>query len=683
MAYQNGDVSIHAPIKVRVERTFAGKTRAKVINATVGRIIFNEPIPQDLGFIDRTDPEHMFDYEINFRADRKMLERIIKACISRHGFARASELLDNIKALGFKYSTRGAITISISDMTVPDAKKRLIRETEQKVAEITMQYRRGWITDDERYRLVVREWEQTTKDVTDALQDMLDEFNPIFMMANSGARGSMVQIRQLAGMRGLMANTAGKTIEIPIKANFREGLTMLEYFTASRGARKGSADTALRTADSGYLTRRLVDVSQDVIIREHDCGTHDGIIASAFEENGSVVRTFGDAINGRFPSEDVLDPSTNELLFSRDRMLSTRDADTLALYGITSLRVRTVLDCEALSGVCAKCYGQNLATGEPVSIGEAVGVIAAQSIGEPGTQLTMRTFHTGGIAGDDITQGLPRVEELFEARKPKKMSILAEIPGIVGIEETRKNAMLAITVTSEEDGEVRLYQTPYSAGVNVKAGDRVEKGERLTDGALNPHDIMRILSKDAAQTYLIAEVQRVYRQQGIDINDKHIEVIVRQMMRKVRIEEGGDTDLLSGTTSDILEVRRINAEIEARTAAGETCADEVTGEPRELLPATHLPLLMGITKASLATDSFLSAASFQETTKVLTEAAIKGKVDHLLGLKENVIIGKLIPAGSGLAIYRGAESEYTTITPEGDEEFDIDLSLLQQTTNAI
>jgi DNA-directed RNA polymerase subunit beta' len=568
-------------------------------------------------------------------------------------------------------------------MTVPDVKKRLIRETEKKVVEIEQQCRRGFITDDERYRLVVKEWEDTTKAVTDALQNSLDEFNPIYMMANSGARGSMNQIRQLAGMRGLMANTAGKTIEIPIKANFREGLTVREYFTSSRGARKGLADTALRTADSGYLTRRLVDVSQDVIIREHDCGTHDGIEVAAEEENGAVIRTFGDAINGRFPVEDIVDLKTGELLFSCDTMLATNDEETLALHGITSVRIRTVLDCEATSGVCAKCYGQNLATGEAVSIGEAVGVIAAQSIGEPGTQLTMRTFHTGGVAGDDITQGLPRVEELFEARKPKKMSILSETTGVVSLEETRKNAIVAISVSNEEDGDTRMYQTPYSSGIRVKSGDTVKKGDRLTDGALNPHDVLRIKSKDAAQTYLISEVQKVYRQQGVDINDKHIEVIVRQMMRKVRIEDGGDSDLLAGTTIDILEFRRVNKAIAERSAAGETCVDEVTGEPRGLLPVTYTQTLMGITKASLATDSFLSAASFQETTKVLTEAAIKGKVDHLMGLKENVIIGKLVPAGSGLALYRGVNSEYSDITVAGDEEFEVDLTALEAVSNIL
>ena len=685
MAYQCGDVGIHAPIHVRVTKEIDGVMHSKTIPTTVGRIIFNEPIPQDLGYVDRDDPEHMFDLEISKRVDKKELESIIEHCIMKHGFTLSAEVLDNVKALGFKYATQGAITISISDMTVPDAKWTLIRQTEQKVVDIERQFRRGFITDEERYRLVVREWEKTTKDVTDALTDTLDEYNPVFMMANSGARGSMSQIRQLAGMRGLMANTAGRTIEIPIKANFREGLTVLEYFTSSRGARKGLADTALRTADSGYLTRRLVDVSQDVIVREQDCGTADGIIASEIVDAGSLVESFGEVIHGRFPSVDVIDEKTGEVVFSKDEMLSASDADILRARGISSVKVRTVMDCEAQSGICAKCYGINLATGGIVSIGEAVGVIAAQSIGEPGTQLTMRTFHTGGVAGDDITQGLPRVEELFEARKPKKMSILAEISGVIEVEETRKNAVVAISVSNSETAETKVYQTPYSAGIRVKSGDSVQAGDRLTDGALNPHDVMRILGKAAAQAYLITEVQKVYRQQGVDINDKHIEVIVRQMMRKVKVEESGDTELLSGTTVDLHEFKASNKKIEDRILAGET----------ELQTADSTALLMGITKASLATESFLSAASFQETTKVLTEAAIKGKVDRLIGLKENVIIGKLVPAGSGLSIYRKFDSDidhpsgrYSEISDgedifiEEDEE-EIDLSILIGSGNAL
>ena len=682
MAYQCGDVGIHAPINVRVSRLVNGVEKSKIISTTVGRIIFNEPIPQDLGFVDRSDPEQMFDYEINYRTGKKELEKIIEHCISKHGFTRSASVLDKIKSLGFKYSTQGAITISIADMTVPDKKWTLIRETEKKVIAIEQQHQRGFITDDERYRLVVREWEKTTKDVTDALTDTLSEYNPVYMMANSGARGSMNQIRQLAGMRGLMANTAGRKIEIPIKANFREGLTVLEYFVSSRGARKGLADTALRTADSGYLTRRLVDVSQDVIVRERDCGTHDGIDAYEIMESGSMVESFGSVIHGRYPSDDIKDDSTGEILFNRENMLYESDANVLQAHGIRSIKIRTVMDCESRSGICAKCYGVNLATGGTVSIGEAVGVIAAQSIGEPGTQLTMRTFHTGGVAGDDITQGLPRVEELFEARKPKKMSILSDISGIVEVEETRKNAIIAISVSNSELGETKVYQTPYSAGIRVRSGDTVTAGDRLTDGALNPHDVMRILGKAAAQTYLISEVQKVYRQQGVDINDKHIEVIVRQMMRKVKVEDGGDTDLLTGTTVDLNEFRLANNAIRVRIEAGE----------EDVKYATSSPLLMGITKASLATESFLSAASFQETTKVLTEAAIKGKVDRLVGLKENVIIGKLVPAGSGLAIYRKFDSDldrpgslYSDVSGFEDleDEDDVDLSVLLGSSNAL
>jgi len=657
MAYQNGDVGIHAPIRVRVEKELDGRMAAKTIQTTVGRIIFNGPIPQDLGYVDRTDPDTFFNLEVDFQVGKKELGKIIDKCIAKHGFALSTEMLDNVKSLGYKFSTRGAITISISDMTVPSAKRSLIAETEEKVIKIERQYKRGFITDDERYRLVVGEWEKTTKDVTSALQNVLDEYNPIYMMANSGARGSMNQIRQLAGMRGLMANTSGRTIEIPIKANFREGLSVLEYFISSRGARKGLADTALRTADSGYLTRRMVDVCQEVIIRQDDCGTKSGIVACERVEKGQVIQTFGDAIHGRYPVDDIVDPSTGEVLYTSDDMLMEGDAKKLEAHGIKAVTIRTVLDCEATSGVCAKCYGINLATAGVVSTGEAVGIIAAQSIGEPGTQLTMRTFHTGGVAGDDITQGLPRVEELFEARKPKKTSILAEISGRVTIEEIRRNTLVAINIVDPESGEVRVYQTPTAAGVRVKTGDVVTRGQMLTDGALNPHDVMRICGKSDCQDYLIREVQKVYRQQGVDINDKHIEVIVRQMMRKIRVEDPGDTDLLSGTTVDILTLRKANKDLDKRIADGET----------GLRKATYTQLLMGITKASLATDSFLSAASFQETTKVLTEAATKGKVDHLMGLKENVIIGKLIPAGSGLSMYRDFNMERDGAVPAQTE----------------
>ena len=564
-------------------------------------------------------------------------------------------------------------------MTVPSAKYELIHATEEEVVKIERQYKRGYITEDERYRLVVSEWEQTTKDVTNALQNVLDEYNPIYMMANSGARGSMNQIRQLAGMRGLMANTAGKTIEIPIKSNFREGLSVLEYFISTRGARKGMADTALRTADSGYLTRRMVDVCQDVIIREKDCGTSEGVWASAVYDRGQMVESFGTAIHGRFPAAPITDPATGELLFDTDHMLMPEDAKVLEAHGIHKAFIRSVLTCEASTGVCAKCYGINLAIGMPVNAGEAVGVIAAQSIGEPGTQLTMRTFHTGGVAGDDITQGLPRVEELFEARKPKKMAVLSETSGTVTIEEAKKGVMYNITVVNEAEGTTNVYTVPHSAGILVHNGDHVDRGQELTSGSLNPHDVLRIrgvnddeFGRQGVRSYITSEVQKVYRQQGVDINDKHIEVIVRQMMRKVRVEDVGSTDLLSGTTVDISVVKAANKKIDARIAAGE----------EGLTHATYTQLLMGITKASLATDSWMSAASFQETTRVLTDAAIKGKVDRLVGLKENVIIGKLIPAGSGLEIYRDFE-EQTDETIEAEPEEYVDLSALVSKTNAL
>ena len=691
MAYQEGAVTLHSPVKVRVSKTIDGEVRYKTIDTTVGRIIFNEPIPQDLGFVDRSDPEHAFDYEIDFRVDKKKLGDIISRCIHKHGFTISAEVLDNIKAQGYKYSTKSGMTISIADMVVPETKKQKIADTEKKILDIEKQYRRGFITNDERYRLVVSEWEKTTDDVSKALMANLDEFNPINIMATSGARGSSNQIRQLAGMRGLMANTSGKTIEIPIKANFREGLSVLEYFISTRGARKGMADTALRTADSGYLTRRMVDVSQDVIIREDDCGTSEGVPASAMDSRGWAVLTldpedpkygeyiqsYGENIHGRFPSRPVIDPETGEVLFDTDSLLMSSDAPVLAAHGIFSVEVRSVMSCEARSGVCAKCYGMNLATGKPVNAGEAVGVIAAQSIGEPGTQLTMRTFHSGGVAGDDITQGLPRVEELFEARKPKRVAILSEISGTVTVEEGKKN-MMSVNVVNEEEGDTRVYAVPASAGILVQTGDHVDKGQELTRGALNPHDVLRIrgvnddiFGRPGVRNYLVQEVQKVYRQQGVDINNKHIEVIVRQMMRKVRVEDPGSTDLLSGSTVDINEYKDANAEVARRAAAGE----------EGLVPATCTPVLLGITKASLATDSWMSAASFQETTKVLTEAAIKGKVDHLIGLKENVIIGKLIPAGSGLAAYRDFEM-HTDETIEDEADY-VDLSELKKLTNAL
>ena len=646
LAYDAGLVTLHTPIQVRLYREVDGEMRHKLVTTTVGRLIYNEAIPQDLGFVDRTDPEAMFDPEVNFVVGKKQLGKIIDKCISKHGFTTSAGMLDAIKDLGYHYSTVGSLTVAIADMTVPTKKYELIGDTEKEIVRIDKQYRRGLITNEERYRLTVSTWEKTTKDVTDALQESMDKYNPIFMMADSGARGSMAQIRQLAGMRGLMADTAGRTIEIPIKANFREGLSVLEYFISSRGARKGMADTALRTADSGYLTRRLVDVSQQVIIREEDCGTHDGILVSEIEEHGQVIETFAERVHGRYPTEDIKDPETGEILFTKDTMLRKDDAATLEKHGIQQVKIRSVLTCRARSGVCAKCYGINLAIGEPVGAGEAVGIIAAQSIGEPGTQLTMRTFHTGGVAGGDITQGLPRVEELFEARKPKKMAQLAEIGGRVSLEETKRNVMCSVTITAD-DGEVVSYALPYSSGIRVKEGDVVAKGDQLTDGVLSPHDVLRIRSLSDCHNYLICEVQKPYRQQGVDINDKHIEVIVSQMMRKVRVEEPGSSDLLSGATIDLVDFLDAQDAVQARIDAGEK---NEMGE--DLVLPTCTRLLMGITKASLATESFLSAASFQETTKVLTEAAIKGKVDHLQGLKENVIIGKLIPAGSGLAQYR-------------------------------
>ena len=650
-AYADGAIGLHAPILVRYGKELNGKMEYRIINATVGRLIYNEPIPQDLGFVDRTRPGHEFDLEIDFLVGKKQLGKIIDKCIQTHGFTVSTEMLDKIKALGYKYSTKGAISVSIADMIVPAVKKDLVKQAEGKVVEIENYYRNGFITNEERYRLVVKQWEQTTKDVTDALQGAMNQYNPIYMMADSGARGSMAQIRQLGGMRGLMADTSGRTVEIPVKANFREGLSVLEYFISSKGARKGMTDTALRTADSGYLTRRMVDVSQDVIIRQHNCGTSNGIFVGAvYDKNGDVIDSFGNRIRGRYPVNDVLHPETGELLHSKDVMMMPEDAPKFEKAGIDKIYIRTILGCRARVGVCAKCYGMNLATSKEVDLGEAVGVIAAQSIGEPGTQLTMRTFHSGGVAGDDITQGLPRVEELFEARRPKKMAQISEISGVVSIDDTHRTALRNITVTAE-DGEVKVYQVPYSMGLKVSHGKTVQKGEPITDGALYPQDVLRISGVEAVQDYLVQSVQAVYRQQGVDINDKHIEVIIRQMMRKVRVEEPGDTNLLAGSVVDNFEFEAANAAVQERIDAGET----------ELRLAEANAMLLGITKAALATDSFLSAASFQETTKVLTDAAIKGKVDHLVGLKENVLIGKLIPAGSGLMAYRDYQPG---VTPE-------------------
>ncbi|MBS5149585.1 MAG: DNA-directed RNA polymerase subunit beta' [Butyricicoccus pullicaecorum] len=649
MAYDEGVVGIHAPIKVRMTRSVNGQTISRIVDATVGRLIFNSRIPQNLGFVERND-DNILDLEIMFTCGKKELGKIIDRCIRVHDFNKTAEVLDSIKSMGYKYSTKGALTVAVADMLVPDEKQSMVEESEKKVAQIDRKYKRGFITDDERYRLVVHEWEETTKKVAAKLQDNMKEqrYNPIHMMAESGARGSINQIRQLAGMRGLMASTSGKTIEIPIKSNFREGLSVLEYFISARGARKGMADTALRTADSGYLTRRLVDVSQDVIIREDDCGAVKGIWVEDIKEGNQTIEPFHERLIGRYLVDDLYDSEGN-LVISKDHMMTEEDADRVIKMGVTRLQIRSVLECRARKGVCTHCYGMNLASGEPCGLGEAVGIIAAQSIGEPGTQLTMRTFHTGGVAGSDITQGLPRVEELFEARKPKKVATLAETSGRVTIEESKRTTLKTINITNTETGEMYSYQLASSSGIRVEDGQQVQQGEQLNEGALSPHDILHVLDPRAVHDYLIKEVQKVYRQQGVDINDKHIEVIVRQMMRKVKVEDAGDAKVLPGSVIDLLEFEDYNNEVQARIDAGES----------NLRLATCSPTLMGITKASLATESFLSAASFQETTRVLTEAAIKGKIDPLLGLKENVIIGKLIPAGSGMSEYCDGHYEQT------------------------
>ena len=650
MAYQEGVVGLHAPIRVRMTKELGGKKMSKLIDATVGRLIFNEPIPQDLGYVDRSNSENLFNLEVSFLVGKKQLGQIIEKCIKVHGTAKTAEVLDKIKAQGFKYSTRGAITVAVCDAVIPPQKKELLAAAEENIEKITRQYKRGLISNDERHNQVIKTWDETTKKVSDALTENLDQYNPIFMMADSGARGSINQIRQLAGMRGLIANTSGTTIEIPIRANYREGLNILEYFVSSRGARKGLADTALRTADSGYLTRRLVDVSQDVIIRQDDCGTHEGIWVSDIKDGGEMIEPMTERLIGRYVADDVIDPNTGEVLVTRDKMMDDADAAKIAAAGITRLKIRSILNCESKHGVCAKCYGANLANGNPVAVGESVGIIAAQSIGEPGTQLTMRTFHTGGIASaEDITQGLPRVEELFEGRKPKHLAIISEIGGEVRMEEIKKNRH--VVVYNKETGDEKSYLIPFGSRLRVQEGDVIEAGDMLTEGSVNPHDVLAIKGALAVQDYLIQEVQRVYRMQGVDINDKHIEVIVRQMMRKVRVDEAGSTGLLPGSLVDKTELIAENRKIDERIAAGEEGLEK----------ATYIPVLLGITKASLATDSFLSAASFQETTRVLTEAAIKGKVDPLLGLKENVIIGKLIPAGTGMNCYSNVQ-----VVPAGE-----------------
>ena len=633
MAYDAGELGLHAQMKVRVEKEIDGVKQKRVISCTAGRLIFNEAIPQDLGFVDRSDKSKAFDLEVDFIVGKKELGKIIDKCIRVHGTTTTAIILDRIKALGFKYSTKGAITISVSDMVVPAIKKQYLEETEVTIDNIVKQFKRGLISDDERYNSVIATWTETGENITKALIDNLDRFNPVFMMSQSGARGNINQIKQLAGMRGLMADTSGKTIEIPIKSNFREGLNVLEFFISTHGARKGLADTALRTADSGYLTRRLVDVSQDVIVRELDCGTSKGIEIWDVKSGSEVIEPLAERLIGRYTTEDIYDPNTKELIVSKDDPMDEHIAERIVKAGYKKMRIRSVLTCESKVGVCAKCYGANLATGDAVNVGEAVGIIAAQSIGEPGTQLTMRTFHTGGVAGDDITQGLPRVEELFEARKPKGLAIITEISGTVKLSDTKKKREVIVTA---EDGETKSYLIPYGSRIKVYDDDVVEAGDELTEGSVNPHDILKIKGLRGVQAYLLQEVQRVYRMQGVDINDKHIEVIVRQMMRKVKIEDAGDTSLLPGGLVDMLEFDSENAKA---LEAG-------------LSPATGERTLLGITKASLATDSFLSAASFQETTRVLTEAAIKGKVDPLVGLKENVIIGKLIPAGTGMSRYK-------------------------------
>ncbi len=634
LAYQAGDVSLHAPIKVRLSKVIDGQRRSKIVDATVGRILFNEAIPQDLGFTDRTKDGQEFDLEIMFLVDKKALGKIVDRCIRVHGTTKTAIVLDKIKALGFKYSTQGAITISVSDMEIPGAKEQYLAEAEERVDKITKQYKRGLISDEERSGLVIATWNETIDKVTSALLDHLDEYNPIYMMANSGSRGSTNQIRQLAGMRGLMADTSGRTMEIPIRANFREGLNVLEYFISTHGARKGLADTALRTADSGYLTRRLVDVSQDVIVRELDCGTTEGIVVKDIKDGNEIIEPLHDRLVGRYTMEDIVHPEKGEIMVPCGHMIPEDKAGEIIKAGIKKVKIRSVLTCHSRYGVCVKCYGSNLASGEEVNVGEAVGIIAAQSIGEPGTQLTMRTFHTGGVAGDDITQGLPRVEELFEARKPKGLAIIAEIAGAVKINETKKKR--EVVITNDEAGESKTYLIPYGSRIKVFDGDVVEAGDELTEGSVNPHDILKIKGLASVQAYLLQEVQRVYRLQGVDINDKHIEVIVRQMLRKIKIEDSGDTDLLLGSLVDMFEFEEVN--------------NNAIAQGLEIANGSRV--LLGITKASLATDSFLSAASFQETTRVLTEAAIKGKVDPLLGLKENVIIGKLVPAGTGMARYR-------------------------------
>ena len=644
LAYDNKVISLHAKIRVRRDLEFNGVAESRIVQTTVGRIIFNEAIPQVLGYVDRTDEESKFRYEIDFLVDKKAIGKVITKCINRCGSTETAIVLDKIKTLGYKYSTIGALTVSVSDMEIPKEKKEFLAEAEGKVEMITKKFKRGLMTDEERHNKVIEAWNIANDKITVALLKGLGKYNNIFMMADSGARGSNSQIKQLAGMRGLMANPSGGIIELPIKANFREGLSVLEYFISAHGARKGLTDTALRTADSGYLTRRLVDVSQDIIIREWDCDGEiekgkeaPGLWVAAFMDGNEVIEGLQDRIRGRWSILEVVHPKTGEVIIPADTMISPDQAEAVEKSGIKEVLIRTVLTCRSKIGICSKCYGSNMASGRSVRIGESVGIIAAQSIGEPGTQLTMRTFHTGGIAGDDITQGLPRVEELFEARKPKGLAIISEFPGRVTMSDTKKKR--EVIITDSETGETKDYLIPYGSRIKVFDGDMVQAGDEITEGSVNPHDILKIRGLRGVQDYMIQEVQRVYRLQGVEINDKHIEVIVRQMLKRVRIEENGDTNFLPGSLVDWLIFENTNADLEA--------------EGKE--PARGARVLLGITKASLATDSFLSAASFQETTRVLTDAAIKGKIDPLIGLKENVIIGKLIPAGTGMARYRNID----------------------------
>ena len=663
LAYENQALTLHSRIKVYVEKQMPdGTVKSGMVESTLGRFIFNEILPQDLGFVDRSIPENELKLEVDFHVGKKGLKQILEKVINTHGATKTAEVLDSIKAMGYKYSTRASMTVSISDMTVPAQKKQMLSEAEATVEKIMKNFRRGLITEEERYKEVVETWKKTDEELTDALLSGLDKYNNIFMMADSGARGSNQQIKQLAGMRGLMADTSGRTIELPIKSNFREGLDVLEYFISAHGARKGMSDTALRTADSGYLTRRLVDVSQELIIREVDCAENrdeiPGMDVRAFMDGKEEIESLKSRITGRYLAEDVIDPATGEVVVAANHMVTPKRAAAIVKTGVEHIKIRTVLTCKSHSGICAKCYGANMATGQAVQVGEAVGIIAAQSIGEPGTQLTMRTFHSGGVAGDDITQGLPRVEELFEARKPKGLAIIAEFAGVAKINDTKKKR--EIVITDNETGNSKSYFIPFNSRIkpDIEDGKFIEAGDELTEGSVNPHDILKIKGPRAVQDYLLREVQRVYRLQGVEINDKHIEVIVRQMLKKVRIETPGDSEYLPGMTADTLEFNETNEQLEA--------------EGKE--PATATQILLGITKSSLATNSFLSAASFQETTKVLTEAAINGKVDPLIGLKENVIIGKLIPAGTGMKRYRSVKlttDEVEELNVSEDGEFSV------------